>query len=189
VTLRESRVDIKKHVWTPPKIDPRQAIGLNRRNEIPPLSRVCSAQEVDPKIARWNLNFVGFSARESICGMLSMHNLCQSCLRVENLQNATATVEAVRGISFEVAEGEVFWPARPNGAGKPARLRSLRPAQCRQRRRLRLRLRSATQSGRAQARDRGNAAVHRSAGKTARHGSAAAFSPASTSGAAIRMIC
>jgi ABC-type multidrug transport system ATPase subunit len=39
-------------------------------------------------------------------------------ISVNDLHKSYATVEAVRGISFEVAAGEVFGLLGPNGAGK-----------------------------------------------------------------------
>ena len=46
-------------------------------------------------------------------------------LRVENLTKRYGDVEAVRGISFEVAEGEVFGLLGPNGAGKTSTIEIL----------------------------------------------------------------
>jgi len=46
-------------------------------------------------------------------------------LRVENLTKRYGNVEAVRSISFEVAEGEVFGLLGPNGAGKTSTIEIL----------------------------------------------------------------
>jgi ABC-2 type transport system ATP-binding protein len=46
-------------------------------------------------------------------------------LHVENLTKRYGNVEAVRGISFEVAEGEVFGLLGPNGAGKTSTIEVL----------------------------------------------------------------
>ena len=41
-----------------------------------------------------------------------------SAVTVSDLRKAYGEVEAVRGISFEIAEGEIFGLLGPNGAGK-----------------------------------------------------------------------
>jgi ABC-2 type transport system ATP-binding protein len=46
-------------------------------------------------------------------------------LKVENLTKRYGDVEAVRGISFQVAEGEVFGLLGPNGAGKTSTIEIL----------------------------------------------------------------
>ena len=48
-----------------------------------------------------------------------------SVLRVENLTKRYGDVQAVRGISFQVAEGEVFGLLGPNGAGKTSTIEIL----------------------------------------------------------------
>jgi ABC-2 type transport system ATP-binding protein len=44
-------------------------------------------------------------------------------IEVQNLTKRYGDVEALRGVSFSVSEGEVFGLLGPNGAGKPARSR------------------------------------------------------------------
>ncbi len=95
-------------------------------------------------------------------------------LHVENLTKRYGDVEAVRGISFAVAEGEVFGLLGPNGAGKTSTveiLEGLRNADSG----TRVRLRSTAQSRRTEARNRRSAPIYRSAGQIACHGSAETF--------------
>src|SRR5262249_8790341 len=49
----------------------------------------------------------------------------ESVLRVENLIKRYGDVEAVRGVSFSVDEGEVFGLLGPNGAGKTSTIEIL----------------------------------------------------------------
>ena len=51
--------------------------------------------------------------------------MANSILQVENLVKRYGDVEAVRGVSFNVEEGEVFGLLGPNGAGKTTTLRIL----------------------------------------------------------------
>ena len=46
-------------------------------------------------------------------------------IRVENLTKTFDKVEAVKGISFEVAQGEIFAFLGPNGAGKTTTIKML----------------------------------------------------------------
>ena len=64
------------------------------------------------------------SRRAKLCGKLfvPMNN---SVLHVENLTKRYGDVQAVRGISFQVAEGEVFGLLGPNGAGKTSTIEIL----------------------------------------------------------------
>jgi len=49
----------------------------------------------------------------------------RSAIEVSNLQKSFGVVEAVRGVSFEVAAGEVFGFLGPNGAGKTTTINML----------------------------------------------------------------
>jgi ABC-2 type transport system ATP-binding protein len=51
--------------------------------------------------------------------------MSNSVLQVENLTKRYGEVQAVRGISFQVAEGEVFGLLGPNGAGKTSTIEIL----------------------------------------------------------------
>src|SRR6185369_14809858 len=48
-----------------------------------------------------------------------------AALAVKNLVHRYGTLEAVRGVSFEVAAGEIFGLLGPNGAGKTTTLKSI----------------------------------------------------------------
>ncbi len=44
--------------------------------------------------------------------------MSQPIIQVENLRKSYGSVEALRGVSFEISEGEIFGLLGPNGAGK-----------------------------------------------------------------------
>ena len=69
--------------------------------------------------------------------------LSGATIEVINLTKRYGDVEALRGVSFAVNEGEVFGLLGPNGAGKRARSRFSKGCALRQRKRERLRARSA----------------------------------------------
>ncbi|MCX6978314.1 MAG: ATP-binding cassette domain-containing protein, partial [Verrucomicrobia bacterium] len=48
-----------------------------------------------------------------------------SCLIVENLTVAYGDIQAVKGISFEVRQGEIFTLIGANGAGKTSTLQAI----------------------------------------------------------------
>jgi ABC-2 type transport system ATP-binding protein len=52
----------------------------------------------------------------------------ESIISVRNLWKKYGDFEAVKGISFEVREGEIFGLLGPNGAGKSTPLKSLKPS-------------------------------------------------------------
>ena len=97
-----------------------------------------------------------------------------SVLQVENLVKRYGDVEAVRGVSFSVEEGEVFGLARSQRRRKNQHRRNpRRTSRSRWRARLRLRPRSAKESHRTEARNRRGAAIHFPARQDSGDGSAA----------------
>src|SRR4030088_2620829 len=56
---------------------------------------------------------------------LTLPSMAELVLQVENLVKRYGDVEAVRGVSFSVQEGEVFGLLGPNGAGKTSTIEIL----------------------------------------------------------------
>ena len=54
-----------------------------------------------------------------------MEKTLRQMIQVQNLSRSFGALQAVRGISFEVAEGEVFGLLGPNGAGKSTTIKML----------------------------------------------------------------
>lgn len=65
------------------------------------------------------------SANLSFAIQFRLHLMPEPVIRVENLIKRYADVEAVRGVSFSVNEGEVFGLLGPNGAGKTSTIEIL----------------------------------------------------------------
>ncbi len=107
--------------------------------------------------------------------------MTSAIIEVENLTKRYGDVQALRGVSFAVQEGEVFGLLGPNGAGKTSTveiLEGLRPADGG--RVQRLRPGPANQRRRLQTKDRSRTAIHGAARQNSRRGSAGDCSPAST---------
>ena len=99
-----------------------------------------------------------------------------SILQVENLVKRYGDVEAVRGVSFSVEEGEVFGLLGPNGAGKTSTVEILEGLRTPDGgTRLRLRPDPQNNPRRTETRNRRRAAIHFPARQASRHGSPAAL--------------
>jgi ABC-2 type transport system ATP-binding protein len=59
-----------------------------------------------------------FRAAERRLTLRGMNSSSELAIEVQDLRKTYGSVEAVRGVSFEVVRGEVFCLLGPNGAGK-----------------------------------------------------------------------
>lgn len=69
--------------------------------------------------ARWRSQAQAATRAEiTACDIENDSAMGEAVIQVENLYKSYGAVEAIRGVSFEIAQGEVFGLLGPNGAGK-----------------------------------------------------------------------
>src|ERR687887_27488 len=85
---------------------------------------VLAAEEAEPSKTAFYICGGGFRPGGGVLGGLGPRRACrtigdmQEAIAVEGLRKAYGDLEAVRGLTFSVASGEVFCLLGPNGAGK-----------------------------------------------------------------------